>query len=185
MVGAGGDIGLKPGAGLKGPERLADQVEVKRPSASNPVTKLAILCAVLGAMMAVGSLLQVDVSIGAWAGGLRVSDVQKGSGLEAREGNLVRAHYKGMLPDGTVIVDTHERGSHQWRVGDGTVIVGMDRAVRGMRPGGIRRATVPYTLHYGQFGYGNKVPPHTTLTFEIEVLDVATGPWIKSPNERR
>ncbi len=162
---------------------MVDPDDVVKSPETNKVRKLIVLIVVIAGFMIVGRALQVNIAVGDWAGGLKVRDIRKGSGLEAKAGYLVRVHYRGMLPDGTEILNTRSRTSHQWRVGDGTVIAGIDRAVVGMRPGGVRRAKIPYTLHYGQFGYGDKVPPYTTLTFEIEMLDVATGPWIKSPHD--
>ena len=149
-----------------------------------------IIAMVVGPLIAAawvltGPGLHWDIEVGNWNGGLKTKDIRKGSGLAAEEGSLVRVHYVGKLPDGKQIVSTRSNMAHQWRVGDQTVIAGMDRAVRGMRPGGIRKAYVPYMLHYGQFGYGGVIPPNTPLEFEIEMLDVKTGPWLKEPMQKR
>ncbi len=98
-----------------------------------------------------------------------VRTIKEGLGAPAQEGQLVEVHYVGKLPDGTVFMDTHKKGSpHPWRIGDHTVIAGMDMAVRGMKPGEIRVARIPPELHWGREGYGGVVPPNATLTFVIE-----------------
>ncbi len=103
---------------------------------------------------------------------VKVRDVEAGSGPEAREGNVVRVHYDMRLPDGSVVLDTRRSSDgHIFRIGDGTVIPGMDLAVRGMRRGGVREAEMMPAAHYGRHGYANgRVPENTTLHFTIEML---------------
>lgn len=113
------------------------------------------------------------VVVGHRAPKIRSKTIKKGFGASAKEGQMVGVHYVGKLPDGKVFMDTHSKGSpHIWRIGDGTVIVGMDMAVRGMKPGEIRIVKIPPELHWGRNGYGGVVPPNTTLTFEIELISV-------------
>jgi FKBP-type peptidyl-prolyl cis-trans isomerase FkpA len=82
-----------------------------------------------------------------------------------------------------MIADTRERGrSHQFTVGDGSVIRGLDVAVRGMRVGGIRKITVLPDSHVGREGYGAMIPPNTPLIFEVEMVRVAQAPPpVRSP----
>lgn len=104
---------------------------------------------------------------------IRIKTIKAGVGARAREGQMVEAHYIGKLPDGTVFMNTRDKGSpHIWRLGDGTVIAGMNLAVEGMRPGEIRVVKIPPELHWGRAGYGGVIPENTTLTFEIELVSV-------------
>ena len=101
------------------------------------------------------------------------TDVTRGHGVPAREGNEVVLHYTVKLPDGKVIIDTRAKGkAHRFRIGDDTVIPGMDQAVRGMRQGGVREVVMPPIAHYGRQGYGNVVPPDTHLHFRIEMVQL-------------
>ena len=53
-----------------------------------------------------------------------------------------------------------------------SVVDGFDRAVVGMRVGGVRQAIVPPNLAYGDEGAKPKIPPRAVLVFEIRLLDV-------------
>jgi FKBP-type peptidyl-prolyl cis-trans isomerase len=59
-------------------------------------------------------------------------------------------------------------------LGAGHVIPGWESGLVGMKQGGRRRLTIPPELAYGKEGRGEKIPPGSTLTFDIELL------WIES-----
>jgi FKBP-type peptidyl-prolyl cis-trans isomerase FkpA len=105
--------------------------------------------------------------------GLEVEEIALGAGQSARAGDRVLVHYDGMLPDGTPIDSSRKRGQPlELVLGRGMLIVGFERALEGMRAGGIRRATIPPKLGYGARAAGGKIPPHATLVFEIELLEI-------------
>jgi len=100
-------------------------------------------------------------------------DIRSGAGQQIEQGRMVFAHYVGKLPSGEVFMSTRDEGEpHAWVVGEGSVIKGIDLAVVGMRPGGVREARIPPELHWGRAGYGNVVPKNATLTFMIEIVNV-------------
>jgi FKBP-type peptidyl-prolyl cis-trans isomerase len=97
-----------------------------------------------------------------------IEDVRVGAGPVADYGDQVVTRYVLSLPDGRTVVEVTGRKSHTWTLGDGTVVAGVDEAVIGMRPGGVRRVVIPPDLHYGEDGYGNgAVPPNTDLHLKI------------------
>lgn len=128
---------------------------------------IALLCACLCAVPGcVDRAVNVDIDETG-----TVVDIKRGDGVPAREDNEVEVHYTVALPDGKVIIDTRANNrSHRFRIGDGSVIPGMDQAVRGMRAGGIREVVMPPVAHYGRHGYANIVPPDTDLHFHIELI---------------
>ncbi len=106
------------------------------------------------------------------ADGLEIQVLREGSGALAEPGTRVAVHYVGTLPDGTQFDSSRERGRpFEFELGKHYVIKGFERGVQGMRVGEMRRLTIPPDLAYGDRG-GTKIPPGSTLVFEIELLDV-------------
>jgi len=107
-------------------------------------------------------------------GGLRIKDEVVGSGKEAKSGDAVVVHYTGKLEDGYVFDSSHKRGKPlELKLGVGMVIKGWDRGLVGMKEGGKRKLVIPPALAYGDQGSGGgKIPPNSTLTFDVEMVQV-------------
>jgi FKBP-type peptidyl-prolyl cis-trans isomerase FkpA len=108
-------------------------------------------------------------------------DLRLGTGTEAATGNTLTVNYTGWLYDATktdqkgIQFDTSVgRADFIFQLGVGQVIKGWDQGLVGMKIGGLRRLVVPPSLAYGEFRNG-PIPPHSTLVFEIELLDVAAA----------
>jgi FKBP-type peptidyl-prolyl cis-trans isomerase len=105
--------------------------------------------------------------------GLQYVDVVVGSGREAHPGETAIVHYTGKLTDGTTFDSSKERNDpFSFRLGAGQVIKGWDEGVEGMHIGGTRKLVIPPQLGYGSRGAGAAIPPHATLIFEVELLDL-------------
>ena len=105
--------------------------------------------------------------------GLKIEDLEVGTGDEATAGRTVVVHYTGWLLDGTKFDSSVDRGTpFEFRLGAGQVISGWDQGVEGMRVGGKRRLTIPPELAYGDRGAAGVIPPGATLVFEVELLEV-------------
>ena len=103
--------------------------------------------------------------------GLYVLDMTEGDGFTAQRTSLVALHYVGYLPDGTIF-DTSAGGEpFQFRLGGSEVIRGWNLGIPGMRKGGMRRLVIRPTLGYRSRARG-RIPPNTTLVFDIQLLDV-------------
>ncbi|MBA3531773.1 MAG: FKBP-type peptidyl-prolyl cis-trans isomerase [Ardenticatenales bacterium] len=106
-------------------------------------------------------------------GTLETEDVIVGEGAEAKEGDLVSVHYSGFLEDGTKFDSSLDAGQPiQFVLGSGQVIPGWEQGLQGMKVGGKRTLMIPPSLAYGEFGFGNVIPPNATLRFEVELMDV-------------
>ena len=104
---------------------------------------------------------------------LEIVDLQPGDGKAVVKGALITAHYTGWLEDGTEFDSSHSRGKpFQCVIGSGRVIKGWDQGLMGMKVGGKRKLTIPPELGYGARGAGGVIPPHATLVFDVELLDV-------------
>lgn len=104
-----------------------------------------------------------------------IEDLVEGTGTAAKRGALITAHYRGFLADGTEF-DSSARHGEPLRVvlSNGRVIQGWIVGLTGMKAGGKRRIHVPAALAYGERQIGSMIPPHSDLTFEIDLLEVLT-----------
>lgn len=104
--------------------------------------------------------------------GLVIQDLECGSGEEAQSGETVTVHYVGTLEDGTQFDSSRDRDEpFPFALGSGSVIRGWDEGVVGMKPGGVRKLTIPPDLAYGPAGRPPVIPPNATLIFEIELIE--------------
>jgi peptidylprolyl isomerase len=104
--------------------------------------------------------------------GLRITDLEEGTGAEATPGQLVTVHYRGTLTNGKEFDASYGRGPFSFPLGGGRVIRGWDEGVAGMKVGGKRKLVIPPDLGYGERGAGGVIPPNATLIFEVELLQV-------------
>jgi FKBP-type peptidyl-prolyl cis-trans isomerase len=107
------------------------------------------------------------------ASGLKYTDVEVGTGAEARPGQTAIVHYTGWLLNGQKFDSSKDRGQpFSFPLGGGRVIKGWDEGVAGMKIGGKRVLIVPPNLGYGTSGAGGVIPPMATLKFEVDLLDL-------------
>jgi hypothetical protein len=108
---------------------------------------------------------------------LGIKDLVVGKGAVAKAGDQVSVHYVGTLMDGTEFDSSRSRGKpFDFPLGKGRVIKGWDQGVAGMKVGGKRKLTIPPDLAYGPRGAPPKIPPNSTLQFEVELLGVTAAP---------
>ena len=107
------------------------------------------------------------------ASGLQYEDLVVGNGKMAEPGMNVSIQYTGWLTDGTKFDSSLDHGEPlKFQLASGQMIPGFDEGVKGMRIGGKRKLTIPYSLGYGEAGHPPVIPPKATLIFDIELLDV-------------
>lgn len=68
---------------------------------------------------------------------------------QAKAGDKVRVHYTGKLDDGTVFDSSAEREPLEFTLGEGQVIPGFEKVVKGMTPGDSKTATIASGEAYG------------------------------------
>lgn len=103
------------------------------------------------------------------ADGLTIEDVRVGEGEPCPPGATVTVLYTGTLADGTVFDSTDAR-ARAMTFELSRLIRGWQIGVPGMRPGGVRKLTIPYALAYGEAGRPPRIPPRADLMFEIELI---------------
>lgn len=96
-----------------------------------------------------------------------------GTGVTVQKGALVFCHFTGHLEDGTKFDSSQDHGRpFESVIGSKKVIVGWSQGLMGMREGGRRKFFVPSELAYGERAVGARIPPHSNLVYEVEVIEV-------------
>ena len=103
--------------------------------------------------------------------GLQFEVLAEGEGEMPLASSTVRTHYHGTLLDGSVFDSSYDRGQPAEFPVNG-VIKGWTEALQMMKVGAKWRLYVPSALAYGEQGAGGAIGPHTTLTFDVELLDI-------------
>ena len=100
-------------------------------------------------------------------------DLTVGDGAEAKEGSSITVKYTGKLDDGTVFDSTEKQGGTPatFTLAKGSLIDGWVKGIPGMKVGGKRTLVIPPELGYGDKANGS-IPASSTLTFDIELIDV-------------
>lgn len=111
--------------------------------------------------------------------GLQYKVLTQGSGDAIDAKDTVRVNYRGTLIDGTEFDSSYSRGRPaEFKVT--RVIPGWTQALEKMRVGDKWELFVPAKLAYGDHGHGPKIPPGSTLIFQVEVLGVTKPQEITS-----
>ncbi|GBD87883.1 putative FKBP-type peptidyl-prolyl cis-trans isomerase [bacterium BMS3Abin03] len=104
--------------------------------------------------------------------GLQYAIVKPGEGPDAKDGNIVTVNYSGYLQDGTKFDSSVERDEpFSFVLGSKQVIPGWDEGIKFGNKGSKLRLVIPPELGYGDMNVG-KIPPKSTLIFDIEILDI-------------
>jgi FKBP-type peptidyl-prolyl cis-trans isomerase FklB len=103
--------------------------------------------------------------------GLQYKVLKAGTGATPTAKDTVRTHYEGKLIDGTVFDSSLKRNEPAEFPVEG-VIAGWTEALQKMKVGDKWQLFIPSELAYGEAGAGGVIPPHATLIFEIELLDI-------------
>lgn len=104
------------------------------------------------------------------ASGLQYKVITEGKGKKPKADDKVSVHYKGTLLDGTQFDSSYERGQPAEFPVNG-VIQGWVEALQLMTEGSKWQLFIPSELAYGDRGTPN-IPPHSVLTFEVELLSI-------------
>ncbi|MCI1648075.1 MAG: FKBP-type peptidyl-prolyl cis-trans isomerase [Bacteroides sp.] len=104
--------------------------------------------------------------------GLQYEVINEGkAGKNATINDQVKCHYEGTLIDGTLFDSSIKRGQPAV-FGVGQVIPGWVEALQLMPEGAKWKLYIPSSLGYGAQGAGEMIPPHSTLVFEVELLEI-------------
>ena len=103
--------------------------------------------------------------------GLQYEVITEGNGKKPSATDRVKCHYEGTLIDGTLFDSSIKRGQPAV-FGVNQVIKGWVEALQLMSEGSKWRLFIPSELGYGAQQAGELIPPHSTLIFEVELIEV-------------
>eukprot|EP01068_Selenidium_serpulae_P006440 Selendium_serpulae@DN4387_c0_g1_i2.p1 len=133
----------------------------------------------------VTEVLEDDVS---GDGGVLKEIVTEGHGDMPPTDYEVEVHYTGKLKNGTEFDSSRKRGQpFKFQLGAGQVIKGWEVGVAAMKKGERANLTISAEYGYGAGGSGAKIPPNSTLIFDVELLDFQPKKkekWMMSHEER-
>lgn len=104
--------------------------------------------------------------------GLRYLIYEKGGGEQVDSGKTVVINYNVNLMDGTQCYSSDIDGTKGFVAGKGEVEDGLDEGVFYMQTGDKAKFILPSHLAYGLMGDGDKVPSHSVLVYDVELIDI-------------
>jgi FKBP-type peptidyl-prolyl cis-trans isomerase len=106
------------------------------------------------------------------ASGLKYQVLKQGTGtVSPKATDTVNVHYHGTLMDGTVFDSSVQRGQPISFPLNG-VIPGWTEGLQLMKVGDKFKFEIPPNLAYGANSPSPKIPPNSTLVFEVELLGI-------------
>ena len=103
--------------------------------------------------------------------GLQYVVEKEGTGKQPTATSEVTVHYTGKLLDGTVFDSSINRGEPT-TFPLNRVIPGWTEGLQLMKEGAKYTFFIPSDLAYGPAGIPNVIPPHSTLIFDVELINV-------------
>lgn len=147
-------------------------------------TTLAAACFLLGCKESTQSSADKNAGSNAPAGGgqnnamtttpsgLKYQVLKQGTGtVSPKATDTVKVHYHGTLLNGTVFDSSVERGQPISFPLNG-VIAGWTEGLQLMKVGDKFKFEIPPNLAYGANSPSPKIPPNSTLVFEVELLGI-------------
>jgi len=103
--------------------------------------------------------------------GIAITMLKDGTGASPKSSDTVKVHYRGVLVDGKEFDSSYGRGQPA-TFPLNRVIPCWTEGVQTMKVGGKAKLVCPPNLAYGSRGVPGTIPPDSTLTFEVELLEI-------------
>jgi FKBP-type peptidyl-prolyl cis-trans isomerase FkpA len=104
--------------------------------------------------------------------GLRYAIYKKGNGQKAEEGQIAVIAFSVELISGEEIYSSKSEGQKEFLIGKGGVESGLEEGILLLHVGDRAKFIIPSHLGFGLLGDQNKVPPKSTLIYDIELLEL-------------
>lgn len=104
--------------------------------------------------------------------GLRYMITQKGTGERAVNEKQAKVNYRISLLDGTVCYSSDSTGAKVFVIGKDNVESGLHEGIQLLHVGDKAIFILPSHLAHGLIGDENKIPPHATVIYDIQLLAI-------------
>ena len=104
--------------------------------------------------------------------GLRSMIYRHGSGERAIKGKMAAIKYEVRLINGNLCYSSAEKGPKEFKIGQGGVEIGTEEGILLMHVGDRAKFIVPSHLAFGLLGDQDKIPPKSTLIYDIELINL-------------
>lgn len=104
------------------------------------------------------------------ASGIVMRTITAGTGASPTAADIVKVHYEGKLIDGTIF-DSSIKRNEPAEFPLGAVVPCWTEALQLMKKNGRSQVVCPSALAYGDRGSPPDIPPGSTLSFEVELID--------------
>jgi FKBP-type peptidyl-prolyl cis-trans isomerase len=109
--------------------------------------------------------------------GIRIKDLNTGTGRAAEPGTIAVIKYQGFLNRGDKVASSDDKPGEEYRfkVGRRDPTAMLETSVMGMREGGTREARVSPHLAYREGTGDRRIPPNAVIRWVIELVRVEDG----------
>jgi peptidylprolyl isomerase len=108
--------------------------------------------------------------------GLQYYDIEVGTGESPEDGDIVSVAYSMWLQDGNAFIDSTMGQPTEFILGSEQVFSGWNEGVLTMNVGGQRQLVIPPDLALGEEGFGDFIPPNSTIILEVNLLSFRQSP---------
>jgi len=98
------------------------------------------------------------------------TDLKVGDGAEIKSDSKYSAYYIGWNPKGVIFDQSIADGALKAPIAGGSLILGWEEGVKGMKINGVREISIPSDKAYGKDGSGENIPPNTPLKFIVMAI---------------
>lgn len=104
--------------------------------------------------------------------GLRYNIYSAGTGEKAQAGKIAVIKYSTRLITGDIIYSSEKDGLKEFMIGRGGVESGLEEGILLLRVGDRAKFIIPSHLGFGLLGDQDKVPPKSTLIYDVELVSL-------------
>lgn len=104
--------------------------------------------------------------------GLRYNIYEHGIGERATTGKIATLKFEVLLITGDIIYSSEKDGLKEFMIGRGGVESGLEEGILLLRVGDRAKFIIPSHLGFGLLGDQDKIPPKSTLIYDIELISL-------------